>query len=430
MIKNSWRRALISVALLSILGCVSISNESEFTQEPSVALELVESYPSALKLQWKSARPEGFQQYRLYLDTTPVMSDSVEPVSVFSLRDDTAFVVEKLKPDTEYYLYLDIESSGGLSRSRQEQYRTTTIETSPYVHLTYHSMSRIPAGAFWYFHLKTRIDTITVMSDSGLVDSLVPVNYNDSTVATISRDYYMDTVEVTNALWDSIMLDSIHDDRTPKVGMSWNEAMLFCNKRSKLDGLDTAFEYDSIQYSDFDGHLVKFYNLKCHFYNGGYRFPTEDEWIYAYRAGGEPGYYWDEAVKPADKIYYPLTAMDTTEMNSYLWWTENLDTIKEAQEVAQKYPNAWGLYDMAGNVQEHLWNVAEFTESYANRIDYVGVEPLNSFSIRRKYKGGDFSDSRPRAFTDWALAKAFSASRVKDDVLGFRTVCTPLELVE
>lgn len=429
MIKIALSRVLLFFALFITLGCVSISNQSEYSSDGVVALELVNAYPSAIRLRWRSASPEGFQQYRLYVDTVSAFADSLEPHSVFDILSDTTITIEKLSPNTKYYFYLDIATTAGINRSKVIAYGTPPIEPSPFVHLTYHSMVRIPAGAFWYYHLKSRIDTIAVMSDSGLIDSLVPVNYNDSTVATISRDFYMDTVEVTTALWDSIMSDSIHGEQLPKVDMSWNEALLFCNERSKRDGLDTAFVYDSIEYSPYDGNILKFVNLECRFYCGGYRFPTEDEWTYAYRAGGSPGYYWGEETRPADKIFYPLTEADSVEMAKYIWWSENLSS-EPPFEVAQKYPNAWGLYDMAGNVQEHLWNVAEFTESFENRMDYTGVAPLNSFNIRRKYKGGDFSDSRPRAFVDWALAKAFSASRIKKSVLGFRTVCTPLEIAE
>ena len=69
-----------------------------------------------------------------------------------------------------------------------------------------------------------------------------------------------------------------------------------------------------------------------------YRLPTEAEWEYACRSGGPP-------LKP--------TAAELKEM---AWYMDNSDS--QTQPVGQKKPNAWGLYDMLGNVAEWVVTAA------------------------------------------------------------------------
>jgi hypothetical protein len=67
-----------------------------------------------------------------------------------------------------------------------------------------------------------------------------------------------------------------------------------------------------------------------------YRLPTEDEWEHAARAGGDPKSPYGKI--PADKL------------GEYAWYASNSQEAPKA--VGTKQPNAWGLYDMLGNVQE------------------------------------------------------------------------------
>ena len=121
-----------------------------------------------------------------------------------------------------------------------------------------------------------------------------------------------------------------------------------------------------------------------------YRLPTEAEWEYACRAGTTTAYYFGN---------------DTGELGNYAWFAANSDN--KFQKAGQKLPNAWGLYDMLGNVSE--WTLDHYDEKTLEKMPDKSSDPFAAV-VSARYpkvlKGGGYGD---------AAAQLRIAHRIKSD---------------
>jgi formylglycine-generating enzyme required for sulfatase activity len=144
---------------------------------------------------------------------------------------------------------------------------------------------------------------------------------------TLSKPFFMAATEVTNAEF-AVFRENVPaspyspDPDSPAVNVTWRDAVAFCEFLSEREGVR-------------------------------YRLPTEAEWEYACRAGST--YNWSHG-------------RFRIGLGQYAWYK---DAAGRASRVAQLKPNAWGLYDMQGNVME--WVSDWWSHSYYKECASSGI---------------------------------------------------------
>jgi formylglycine-generating enzyme required for sulfatase activity len=197
---------------------------------------------------------------------------------------------------------------------------------------------------------------------------------------TITKAFYMQTTEVTQSQWTAVMgtepwkgEDYVKEgDNYPAVYVSWDDAVAYCKKLSEKEGKT-------------------------------YRLPTEAEWEYACRAGTKTTWSFGD---------------DEKDLGDYAWYDGNALDIDEkyAHQVGQKTPNAFGLYDMHGNVWE--WCHDYYGQYYYKESSEKDPPGPASGSSRVSRGGSWVFNSR---YTRSAVRKWDDAD-YRSDNFGFRLV--------
>ena len=149
--------------------------------------------------------------------------------------------------------------------------------------------------------------------------------------------FFMAKYPVTQELYFEVTGKSpstYQGDNKPVETVTWKDAALFCNTLSEIKNLELCY------------HLGKGEDLSFDKSANGYRLPTEAEWEYACKAGKKETRYGE-----IDKVaWYKLNSNGST------------------HDVGLKEPNAWGLYDMLGNVWEWCSDIYDETVYGSYRI--------------------------------------------------------------
>jgi len=219
---------------------------------------------------------------------------------------------------------------------------------------------------------------------------------------TFTKNFFMDTHEVTRAKYKALMgadLPAFFTAQTlPAQNVTWYMALRYCNARSKKEGLNPVYSWTSEKKLSWGYYTMT--GVKTDFAKNGYRLPTEAEWEFAYRAGTTTQYYWGN-----------------TSNDAYLWHTGN--SGKKPQVPGLKKPNAWGLYDMAGNILE--W-VNDYNGPAATTAQTDPTGPATQGASGCVLRGGSWYDFSSKAKAAYRRGDQPQNTYSKYDIYGFRTV--------
>ncbi len=193
---------------------------------------------------------------------------------------------------------------------------------------------------------------------------------------TISRPFYMQTTEVTQAQWKRVMGNNPSyfkdcGDDCPVEQVSWDDVQEFIRRLNMSEGTTL------------------------------YRLPTEAEWEYAARSGGKREAY--------------AGTSDASKLDNYAWNNDN--SGNQTHPVGLKSPNGLGLYDMSGNVWEWVQ-------------DWYGDYPSGSVTDPFGPSDGKCRVYRGGAYNDWMVKREVESrncgpSTLRLSWLGFRLVRSP-----
>jgi len=193
---------------------------------------------------------------------------------------------------------------------------------------------------------------------------------------TLSKDFYMGKYLVTQEQWIEIMKTNPSQfnkegGNHPVENLSWEDCRTFIKKLNALKLTE-----------------------------GKFRLPTEAEWEYACRAGSKTRYYWGDVID-----------------DEYFWYCGNSNNSTQA--VGKRKKNAFGLYDMSGNVWE--WCHDYYDKNYYQnsvKLNPKGSAASSDHVIRGGgyYSGADYCTSSFRYYSDLSPC---------DYNLGFRLALSP-----
>jgi len=175
---------------------------------------------------------------------------------------------------------------------------------------------------------------------------------NDETqhCVTLTKSFHLGRIEVTQEQWKAVMGTTPwkrkpfvkEGDDYPASYVSWNDAVNFCRKLSKKEGVE-------------------------------YRLPTEAEWEYACRAGTTTVYSFGD---------------DEAQLGEYAWYVKNASPREKYPHiVGQKKTNPWGLHDMHGNVDEWCQDWYAYRRYPSGDVtDPVGPDS----ALHRVHRGGSW----------------------------------------
>lgn len=232
-----------------------------------------------------------------------------------------------------------------------------------------------------------KIEFVEITSGSFFMGSETGLAYEKPVhKVDITNSFFISKYEITQKQWQTVMDSNpslIVDFQLPASNISWNQAIAFCNKLSKIFGFDTCYQI-------INEKII--WDTACN----GFRLPTEAEWEYSCRAGTTEDFAGTG--NPLDMGWY------------------DINSGGKAQPVGRKLPNQWGIYDMHGNVLEWCWDWYDpFYYSKSSATNPLGPEKGTEKVVR----GGSW-----QLGTVFARAACRQFPEQQKSNIGFRIVRT------
>jgi formylglycine-generating enzyme len=203
-------------------------------------------------------------------------------------------------------------------------------------------MVLIPAGSF----------QMGAIAGEGLVDEL-PAH------TVMLSAFYLEKYEVTTELWAEVYYwatahgytfdsdSSGTDMHYPIQSVSWYDVVKWLNARSEKEGRVPVHYTNAAQTTVYRTGQVDITHGMVNWQANGFRLPTEAEWEYAARAGTTTRFYTGNCIS-SDQANFEAR---------YSWYGCSAGQFRGGTiPVGSFEANPWGLYDMAGNVDEWVWD--------------------------------------------------------------------------
>jgi formylglycine-generating enzyme required for sulfatase activity len=215
----------------------------------------------------------------------------------------------------------------------------------------------------------------------------------------VTRPFFLGVTEVTQGQYQAVIgVNPSHFKGSPNLPVetvSWFDAINYCNALSRKESLTPFYRVQGTTVDVPDGNGT------------GYRLPTDIEWEYACRAGTTTRYSFGN---------------EAGDLDPFAWYFENsrlgTQNVRQSHPVGRRRANAWGVYDMLGNVEEWCWDRYDGDDdddssAKPSAADGVGGSP----STFRLHRGGCWRLGPERCESDF---RAGNLPSHRSPLLGFR----------